>query len=1225
MTARTTIYSLIIVVCLLVTQGAANATTLGVNLLTNGDAETGDMTGWTTGSGVGLTNQPSSNGWLGSGASGPSGTYYFYGGTTGAPFRTDLSYQEVDISDLAASIDAGLISYTVSGLIGKYSVKNEPSHIQAVFFDSPGGTQLGNSQELISTASGAVQLESDTNTVPTGTRTIRYNVWVVELDGTTWASGGGDDFNLMLTSPVWDGSGGGDTNWNTVTNWADNADPGTVEVQFGTGGTEASMNVSDMVKSVTFNRAGNFDIVAGGGTLTINEGITTTTANNFGIAAPVTLGASQTFDVFDGSSLTVSGAIGDGGNSYAITKTGAGTLTLTGTNTFTGGTTINAGTLIVSGGDALADAGAVSIAAVPGAILQLDADETIGSLSGGSYPANGQVNLQDNTLTVGDASNTSFSGNITGTGTLIKQGSGSLKLAGRNDGSFTGETIINAGTVIAEAWGLGTSNITLADVDGVTLESSGTAFSFVGSIAGGGSNGGNIILYNTLQLDGSQNTTFNGVISGTGILRRSGTGTTTLTGNNTYSGGTILGGALILGHDNALGTGTLNMDSWGDPTLQSNNDARSVSNAIATGGNVLTISGASNLALSGIISGTGSLTKSGSGALTLSGTNTYSGGTTVTAGTLTGTTASLQGAVTNNAAVVFDQTADGTYAGIMSGSGSLTKTGTGTLTLSGTNIYSGGTTLNGGTLSLANSSALGTGGITVLGSTIDYADGLNIANTIDLQNDATLNVSTGSATQSGIISETSGSWGIIKTGAGTLTLSGNNTYSGGTTLNAGTIILGSDAALGTGGLTLGGDAALESSDDARSVSNAIALGGNGLTVWGASNLALGGVVSGTGSLTKSGTGTLTLSGVNTYSGVTTIDGGTVSVGAVANLGAAGSGLTFGGGTLHLTNAIDLTDDITLIARGGTFDSDLSNTFSGIISGPGGLVKQGTGTLTLTGTNTYSGWTTLNAGTIVLGADAALGTGGLALGGDAALQSNDDARSISNAIATDGNGLTVSGASNLALDGVVSGSGSLSKTGTGTLTLSGTNIYSGGTTLNGGTLSLANSSALGTGGITVLGSTIDYADGLDIANTIDLQNDVTLNVSTGTATQSGAIGETGGSWGIIKTGAGTLILSGTNTYTGGTTINAGTLYLGSGGTILGPITLNGGTMQYGSGNATDYSGCFSTAAGQQYNIDTNGEDVILGCALVSSGGSLTKSGIGTLTLTGTNTYDGGTTV
>ncbi|MCG8376633.1 MAG: autotransporter-associated beta strand repeat-containing protein, partial [Chlorobiales bacterium] len=469
---------------------------------------------------------------------------------------------------------------------------------------------------------------------------------------------------LGFSASLWDGGGGVDTNWGTYSNWDGDADPGFAGVEFGSSGTEAAMDVSDTVGSVTFSSAGNFDIVAGGGTLTINNGITTTTANSFGIAAPVTLGASQTFDVFDGSSLTVSGAIGDGGNSYGITKTGAGTLTLSGTNTYsggttlnggtlslanssalgtggitvlgstidyadgldiantidlqndatlnvstgtatqsgiigetsgswgitksgagtltlsgtntyTGGTTINAGTLIVSGGDALADAGAVSIAAVPGAILQLDADETIGSLSGGSYPANGQVNLQDNTLTVGDASNTSFSGNITGTGTLIKQGSGSLKLAGRNDGSFTGETIINAGTVIAEAWGLGTSNITLADVDGVTLESSGTAFSFVGSIAGGGSNGGNIILYNTLQLDGSQNTTFNGVISGTGILRRSGTGTTTLTGNNTYSGGTILGGALILGHDNALGTGTLNMDSWGDPTLQSNNDARS--------------------------------------------------------------------------------------------------------------------------------------------------------------------------------------------------------------------------------------------------------------------------------------------------------------------------------------------------------------------------------------------------------------------------------------------------------------------------------------------------------------------------------------------------------------------------------------------------------------------------------------------------------------------------
>ncbi len=125
-----------------------------------------------------------------------------------------------------------------------------------------------------------------------------------------------------------------------------------------------------------------------------------------------------------------------------------------------------------------------------------------------------------------------------------------------------------------------------------------------------------------------------------------------------------------------------------------------------------------------------------------------------------------------------------------------------------------------------------------------------------------------------------------------------------------------------------------------------------------------------------------------------------------------------------------------------------------------------------------------------------------------------------------------------------------------------NNYAGGTTINGGTLSLANSSAAGTGGITVLGSTVDYADGVNITNTIDLQNDATLQVSTGSAIQSGTIGQTGGPFGVTKTGAGTLTLTGDNTYAGTTTIDAGTLQLGNGGTLLANTTTGSAT---GSGS------------------------------------------------------------
>ena len=122
----------------------------------------------------------------------------------------------------------------------------------------------------------------------------------------------------------------------------------------------------------------------------------------------------------------------------------------------------------------------------------------------------------------------------------------------------------------------------------------------------------------------------------------------------------------------------------------------------------LTATGVNNTAMTGVISGTGgALTKTGTGTLSLTGTNSYTGGTTVSGGTLQGSSISLQGNILNNATVVFDQASSGTYAGVMSGSGSLTKQNVGTLTLSGVNTYSGNTTVAVGTLQLGASNALG--------------------------------------------------------------------------------------------------------------------------------------------------------------------------------------------------------------------------------------------------------------------------------------------------------------------------------------------------------------------------------------------------------------------------------------------------------------------------------------------------------------------------------------
>ena len=454
--------------------------------------------------------------------------------------------------------------------------------------------------------------------------------------------------------------------------------------------------------------------------------------------------------------------------------------------------------------------------------------------------------------------------------------------------------------------------------------------------------------------------------------------------------------------------------------------------------------------------------------------------------------------------------------------------------------------------------------------------------------------------------------GITKSGTGTLTLSGNNTYLGGTTLNSGTIILGNNSALGTGTLTLGGNGTLQSNNNSRSVNNAIATGGNTLTISGIYNLILGGAISGNGSLTKAGTSTLTLSGANTYLGGTTLNSGTIILG---NNSALGTGtLTLGGNGTIQSNS-DSRSVSNAIATGGSIltVSGVSNlALSGVISGAGALTANMTAdadTLTLSGTNTYSGGTTLSKGTIILGNNAALGTGALTLGGAGTLQSDNDSRSVGNAIDTGGNSLTVSGASNLVLGGVISGAGALTKSGAGTLTLSGDNTYTGTTTISQGTLKVSGGSAIADTGEVSLADVAGAFFELSSSETIGLLagggtagGNVTLNANTltvGDASSTAYWGDITGAGALTKVGSGTLTLGGNNTYSGGTTIIAGGLT---------------GTTSSLQGNITNDA---------IVTFDQDGDGTYAGT--ISGGGALTKTGAGTLTLAGNNTCTGLTTL
>ncbi|ENT4757590.1 autotransporter-associated beta strand repeat-containing protein [Salmonella enterica] len=477
------------------------------------------------------------------------------------------------------------------------------------------------------------------------------------------------------------------------------------------------------------------------------------------------------------------------------------------------------------------------------------------------------------------------------------------------------------------------------------------------------------------------------------------------------------------------------------------------------------------------ISGSGQVVKSGDGALTLSGANSYSGGTLISDGTLVASNVDALGSgdVTNNATL--EMNTGGDFINNIGGTGRVEKSGDDTLTLSGSNTYTGGTLISDGTLVASNVEALGTG---------------------DVTNNATLELNTGGTFDNAI----SGSGQVEKSGDDVLTLSGANSYSGGTLISDGTLVASNVEALGTGDVT--DDATLELNTGGDFINN----------------------IGGTGRVEKSGDDKLTLSGSNTYTGGTLISSGTL----VANdVNALGTG--------------DVTDNATLMLNTG---GDFTNN----IGGTGRVEKSGDDALTLSGSNTYTGGTLISGGTLVANDVNALGTGDI----------TDNATLALNAVGD--------------FDNAISGSSKVEKSGDDALTLSGSNTYTGGTLISSGTLVASNVEALGTG---------------------DVTDNATLELNTG-GTFDNAIS---GSGQVVKSGDETLTLSGSNTYTGGTLISGGTLVASN-------------VEALGSGDVTN-------DAVLELNTDGDFDNAIGGT------GRVEKSGDDALTLSGSNTYTGGTTI
>jgi autotransporter-associated beta strand protein len=603
------------------------------------------------------------------------------------------------------------------------------------------------------------------------------------------------------------------------------SDAGTVQNEAGTSNTQTIDSDIILVGDYTFtnNATDNAKLINFDGTITGTTDIT----------QALTLSGANT------GSNTISGIISDGGGAgvLGITKSGAGTWVLSGTNTYTGTTTISAGTLELSGGSAIADAGAVSLDNIASAVLKLNANETIGSLSGGGATG-GNVNLQSFTLTTGgnDASGT-YAGAISGTGGLTKAGSGTLILSGAN--TYTGKTTINEGRLKIDAESRLGGNPASFTADQLTLNGgilqTTETFSFDTNrgITLGASGG-------TLDQDAATTLTAGSIISGTGGLTKAGSGTLILSGENTYSDGTTLtSGTIIIANDDALGTSDLTLAGTG--TLQSNDNARIVTNDIDIDANDLTISGAYDLELNGDISDTtggGTLTVNMTAAndtLTLSGANTYTGLTTVSAGTLTlsggsaiADTADItvaggtldvsdaetvadvtlsSGTISGAGVLTADSyaiTNEGTISADLAGIGAtLTKTGAGTATLSGTNnTYTGATTVNAGTLNL--NEGLATSSLVFSGDgTVNLAAGKDIEGTVTNSSGATtgtLNYLGSSTTYNNVGGTTAGTDDLtaVNITDGTLTL-GHNIYATTTTVSTGATV-----DFGSNNLTIGG-------------------------------------------------------------------------------------------------------------------------------------------------------------------------------------------------------------------------------------------------------------------------------------------------------------------------------------------------------------------------------------------------------------------------------------
>jgi fibronectin-binding autotransporter adhesin len=867
--------------------------------------------------------------------------------------------------------------------------------------------------------------------------------------------------------------------------------------------------------SLTFDATAGTFVIGGGNTLTLGTGgITNLSANAQQISTPVALGAAQAWNNNGTGLLTINASVtgadlltigGTGNTTFAsagdfagtagLTKQGTGTLTLQGNKTYSGVTSIIAGEVVFTGTTSLGAIGAADNTVVAsGATLtignnSINPTETltlnglgvggvgalrkigttnsnqsgpitilsatrINSDTSGLFTISGAIGAGANSLTLGGTGNMTVSSVITMSGTLTKDGPGTLVLSGGNSASLTGPITITGGVLsYASNLSLGTAvGSGAVTVDGGTLRhtnpgSAGSIISANRTLSIGGSGG--TVEYTTAT--SSNVTLYSGTITGTGVLTKIGNGELRYQGaglpNTTFSKLVVNEGLYRLGFAASTaderGFGAVPAGFTAD-AITLNGGAIGTSFNIdlhvdrgitlgANGGVFVTAAGA--LGVPSVISGTGSLIKITGGTLNLNGTNTYTGGTTVT-GTLAaasladGGVSSAIGASTSAANNLVLNGGNLSYAGaavstdrlfsITSAGGTITSSGSGPITFTNTGAI------------LATDKAAANFTLTSGSAVVSLAPGTNYADMVGLAVGMPV---TGTGVPGGttVLS--------INASGNVFNLSANATATGTQSLTFGSL---------NRTLTLTG-----TNTDANTISGVLANS-----------------PSTTLALTKAGAGTWVLTGANTYTGITTISGGILSTNLLANGGnasgigsanSAAANLVLNGGTLQYTGAGVSTNRIfTLGTNGGTLDSSGSGaltmagaqaiefagsgartlTLSGsntaantlvptLGDGTGGatsVVKSGAGTWVLPVGNSYTGGTTINGGTLRVTSQA-----------PPASSTGSGAVAVNNTGTLEGTG-SVGGAVNVASGGTLrAGTG-----GTGTLAVgNGVNVASGG--------------------------------------------------------------------------------------------------------------------------------------------------------------------------------------